>query len=101
MHTSVTGILKECGLNEGEINIYLHLVGKNRLTAYRIAKDIKIHRSTCYDLLNRLEQKGFARVSEEDNKRYYSAGDLNKVLGNIKHDESLLLSLMCLYFLTE
>ena len=71
MNINVALLLKEYGLEDNEIKVYLYLVGKRELTAYNIAKETKIHRSTCYDILDRLISKGFVTQSGEKNKRFY------------------------------
>ena len=73
MEAELSKLLKEYGLNDKEIKIYIYLVGNNQLTAYRIAKETKIHRSTCYDILEKLIQKSFVSKTEEKTKAFYSA----------------------------
>ena len=87
-------MLKEYGLKENEIKIYLYLVGKNRLTAYKIAKELKINRSTCYDTLNRLISKGFVSKRVVENKDYYLSKEINSVLSQLKSKEIILKSLV-------
>lgn len=90
MDNYITQLLREFGLNEKEISIYLNVVGKNGLTAYEISKNTKIHKSTCYDVLNRLVEKGFVNVISNKSKRCYSINDLSKVLGRVKNKEAIL-----------
>jgi sugar-specific transcriptional regulator TrmB len=93
METKISTLLKEYGLDENEIKVYILLVGNNELTAYNIAKNTKIHRSTCYDVLDRLIKKGF--VSKISRKRdYYSANDIGKVISGLKIKENLLLDII-------
>ncbi|MFA6072658.1 MAG: helix-turn-helix domain-containing protein [Candidatus Woesearchaeota archaeon] len=94
MNDNILYSLKEYGLDENESNIYLQLVKNKELTAYQIAKDLHIHRSNCYNILDRLITKGFVYVIELENKKTYLANDLTNVLGKIKNKESILLSLM-------
>ncbi|MGV8151414.1 MAG: TrmB family transcriptional regulator [Candidatus Woesearchaeota archaeon] len=94
MSENIPSLLKEYGLDENETNIYLHLVRKRELTAYQIAKDIHIHRSNCYNILDRLVEKGFVAVSTIRDKKLYSPNELTNVLGKIKNKESILLSIM-------
>ena len=87
-------LLSEYGLDENEIKVYLHLVGNKELTAYKIAKDIKIHRSTCYDVLERLISKGFVSVIECKDKKFYSSNEMSRVISQLKDKETILLSVM-------
>lgn len=94
MNDTISSLLKEYGLDENEMNIYLHLVRRKELTAYQIAKEIHIHRSNCYNILDRLVNKGFVTISTIRDKKVYSANELTNVLGKIKNKESILLSIM-------
>jgi sugar-specific transcriptional regulator TrmB len=94
MEQEIITLLREYGLKEGEIKVYIFLVENKELTAYNIAKETKIHRSTCYDILDRLLYKGFISKIEKKEKSYYSANDLSKVISSLKDKETILLSLI-------
>lgn len=94
METEITLLLEEYGLDKNEIGVYLYLVGNKELTAYKIAKDTKIHRSTCYDVLERLIVKGFANIIDKENKKYYSANEISRVISQLKDQETILLSII-------
>lgn len=87
-------LLREYGLNQKEIDVYLYLVGENELTAYVIAKNTKIHRSTCYEVLEKLVSKGFVSMIEKEGKQFYSANELSKVISNIIEQAEVLKSLI-------
>lgn len=87
-------LLKEYGLDENEIAIFLYLVGNKELTAYIIAKETRIHRSTCYDVLERLGMKGFINTINKENKKYYSANEISRVISQLKDKETILLSII-------
>jgi len=88
----IIDLLKELGLNEKEIMIYSYLVGKDKLTAYIIAKDTGIHRSTCYGVLAKLVEKGLI-ISSGIKKIYYQLNDLDNAIGKIKNQEFILASI--------
>lgn len=94
MKEEICNILSEYGLSDKEIIIFSFLVGKNRITAYRIAKETKVFKSTCYDVLERLIEKGFVSKSTENNKMLYFARDITEIIGLIKSKEALLQSLI-------
>lgn len=94
MEAKITPLLKEYGLEQKEIKIYSLLVGNIELTAYSIAKETGIHRSTTYDVLDRLMSKGFVNKIEKDNRVYYSALEISEVISKLKDKESILLSLI-------
>ncbi len=94
MESELYRLLKEYGLDENEIRIYVYLVGNKELTAYKIAKETRIHRSTTYDILDRLIAKGFVSKIEKEIKQVYLANEASKILASVKEKESLLLSIM-------
>lgn len=94
MEDNLKILLKEYGLDDNETKVFLFLVGNKELTAYAIAKEIKIHRSTCYDVLERLISKGFVSQIEKNGNKCHSANEISKVISQIKDKEALLLSLM-------
>jgi len=51
-------ILKEIGLQEGEITLYLALLKLKETTATQIAQHTGVHRSHIYDLIEKLKEKG-------------------------------------------
>lgn len=94
MEAELISLLKEYGLNENEIRIFLYLVGNKELTAYTIAKETKIHRSTCYDILERLVSKGFVSIINKEDKKYYCVNEISRVISQLKDKETILLSIM-------
>lgn len=93
METQISMLLKEYGLDDNEAEIYLFLVGSKETSAYKIAKETRIHKSTCYDILERLINKGFvSRI--EGKKALYSANEVSKILSSIKNKENIILSLI-------
>ena len=94
MDSKVSILLEAYGLDEKEIKMYLSLVGKVELNAYELAKLTGIHRSTTYDILERLISKGFVSRIQKGEKTFYSAVELSQTISKIKEKESLLLSLI-------
>ena len=94
MESEIYKLLKEYGLDENEIKVYVYLVGSKELTAYKIAKDLKINRSTCYDILERLIVKGFISKRKIEDTFYYSANEISSIISKLKSKEILLNSLM-------
>ncbi len=94
MNDDVKTLLLEYGLDELEIKLYLYMVGKVQLTAYKISKDTKVHKSTCYDVLERLVKKGFVSKIEKDNKSNYAVNEISEIISAVKSKESILESLI-------
>src|SRR3989344_9505747 len=86
--------LKEFGLQDKEIKVFLFLVGKDRLSAYRISKETGIHKSTVYDILDRLNEKGFIVMENVEKNLLFRANGINSVISNLKSKEDLLESIV-------
>lgn len=93
MESEISTLLTEFGLDHKEILVYLSLVGQRELSAYRIAKTAKLNRSTVYDVLERLVQRGFVSKGS-GNKIVYSANNLDRILSTLKTKELLIRSVM-------
>ena len=72
--------LKELGLSENEIKIYTELLKTGTTTANRIAKLTGVKRSTTYDNLNLLVNKGLVSSIVQDKVKYYEAIDPKKII---------------------
>jgi len=94
MNVKLLTLLKEYGLSGNEINIYLSIVEKKELTAYKIAKETGVHRSTTYDILKKLIRKGFISKLEKNNKSKYTANDTSAIIAGLKGKESILLAMV-------
>jgi sugar-specific transcriptional regulator TrmB len=77
--------LSEIGLNAKEANAYLTLLSIGSNPASVIAKKVKINRSSCYSLLERLMQKGFIQQYIKDNVTYYNAVEPKYILDQLKN----------------
>jgi len=90
----IIDILKEYGLDEREAKVYAILVRERELTAYELAKKTGIHRSTTYDLLEKLMEKGFVSTILRNGKKVYCAKELSALVSSLKEKETMLLSMM-------
>jgi len=72
--------LKEFGLSENEINTYVELLKAGATTANRIAKLTGIKRSTTYDNLNLLINKGLVSSIIREKVAYYESTDPKKII---------------------
>ena len=69
-----TSILKQLGLTENEITIYLFLLKHPDITTGKIIKETKIANSRVYDSLNSLILKGFVTYNlQKDGKHFQSS----------------------------
>lgn len=94
MNSNLYMRLKEFGLQDKEIRVFLFLVGKDRLSAYKISKETGLHKSTVYDILNRLNEKGFIVKEKVEKNLLFRANEINSVISNLKSKEDLLESII-------
>lgn len=65
-------ILKQIGLSENESKVYLALLNFKKATVSKIAVEAHINRTTAYDILNYLNQKGLILKYIENKKTGFS-----------------------------
>lgn len=82
-------ILKSLGLSDKEIKIYLASLQLGSSLVQDIANFAKLNRTSAYDLLKSLEQKGFVSYTIQSGKRFYQATQPNKIIGMLKEREEL------------
>ncbi|MFH1307771.1 MAG: helix-turn-helix domain-containing protein [archaeon] len=66
-------ILKQTGLTENEIQVYLTLLKIGPSTVSKIAERSGLYRPYVYDTLERLQEKGLTSFIIKDNKRFFEA----------------------------
>ena len=72
--------LREFGLSDNEITIYIALLKTGTTTANRIAEITGLKRSTTYDNLHLLMSKGLASKIIKDQVSYYTAAEPKKIV---------------------
>jgi sugar-specific transcriptional regulator TrmB len=82
--------LKEIGLAEEEIKVYLILLKVGSSLASKVSEETKINRSHVYQLLERLITKGFVSYVIKENRKYFSAVNPEKIVQIIKEKEQKL-----------
>lgn len=82
--------LMEIGLTEGESKIYLSLLKLGSVPVKIIKEETKIHRTTIYDFLDKLINRGLVGYVVKKNVNYYSAVNPSKLLDIIKEKEQVL-----------
>jgi HTH-type transcriptional regulator, sugar sensing transcriptional regulator len=71
--------LKKLGLDDKEAQLYLSLLELSEANIARISKKSGIKRTTCYDIIDSLREKGLISVSNKKNKIFFSAEDPRKL----------------------
>lgn len=82
--------LKQFGLSENEITVYVSLIKAGTSTANRIAELSGLKRSTTYDNLSLLINKGIVSLSVRDNVNYYEAAEPQKLVDLLEESKERL-----------
>lgn len=83
-------ILKEVGMTDNEIRVYLAMLEEDENLASAIAEKTKINRSLMYAILNNLIEKGMVSYVIKENRKYFRATDPEKILNVMKEKEDLI-----------
>lgn len=89
MH-KIKEILQNLGLEHREIKIYLTLIKNNPQTALQISKQTAIDRTTTYDLLDKMVNKGMISIITKNNSKHFRALTPKKLLEHYKEKYSSL-----------
>ncbi len=73
-------ILKQIGLTDGEIEVYLCLLRIGPSLVSRITKETGLHRTHIYDTLEKLKEKGLVSTFIQSGKNYFKPAKPNKIL---------------------
>src|SRR3989344_2252644 len=74
-----TGILRELGLSDNEIKIYVYLLKSSTVTAYDISQKTGIYRVHVYDKLEKLMDKGLVTSLYQGPKKFFQATAPEKI----------------------
>lgn len=83
--------LKEAGLTDGEVKVYLALLELGPSTTGPIIEKSKIARSIAYQILNNLLDKGLASYIIKEKTKHYQAAQPDKILEYIEERKNKLL----------
>src|SRR3989338_7239238 len=87
-------ILKELGLTNNEIEVYLTLLKTGSISVNEIAEKSGLHRQAVYDALDRLLEKGFASFVVKNNKKHFQGINPEKILEYLKEKEDKFKSIL-------
>ena len=90
----INEILKELGLSDKEIKIYLTLLKLGQSTVNLIAKKANLNRVTCYDVLKYLQEKGLVSYVIKSGVKYYESAEPRKLLGDLQEKQAKLKSIL-------
>jgi len=83
-------ILKQYGLTEKQAKVYLACLELGSSSVQKISQKAQLARSTCYEVLESLQQQQFATTFKKKKVQYFSAEDPGKVLKIAKERIDLL-----------
>ncbi len=86
--------LKEYGLTDNEITVYITLLKLSESSAQLIAKYSKIPRTTCYHILESLMQKGLVSYVLKDKKQNFQAVEPQIIIKLLNEKKKVLESAM-------
>jgi len=86
--------LKSIGLNNSEIEIYLHLLGSGISTPPQIAKGTGIARTNCYNILQELKEKDLITEQLHRKRKAYLANDPQSLLRNLDKKREIINNLL-------
>ncbi|MBU0962715.1 MAG: hypothetical protein KKD48_02310 [Nanoarchaeota archaeon] len=89
-----TNLLKEVGLTEIEIKVYLMLLKEGSSLAGEIVRKTGLHRRSIYDSIERLIEKGLVSYIKTNNRKYFEAVDPSRLLEILKEKEDNLKSII-------
>lgn len=79
--------LREAGLTEGEIKVYLALLELGSSTTGPIIDKSGIARSIIYQILEKLMQKGLASYIVKEKTKYFEAAEPHRIMDYIEEEE--------------
>ena len=89
-----TEILKQLGFLEAEIDVYKALLKLGPSLVSTIHKEIGIHRTHIYDLLEKLREKGLVSIFIQANKKHFQAAPPNKIIEYIEEKRNIVQSFL-------
>lgn len=75
MISKYSDVLKDFGLSENEVKVYITLLKTGESSVQNLAKNAELPRTTTYHLLDSLSQKGLVSHIDKDKIRYFQAAN--------------------------
>lgn len=85
----VEGALKEYGLSEKEIKVYLALLPLGSVSLQEVSRRLEFPRTTVYNTLHYLAQKGLVSKIVKRKATYFEAADPKKLADNLEQRKKL------------
>ena len=88
MKEKLIELLRSIGLSQNEIDVYLNLLKNSASTAYSVARRIKKHRSSVYESINKLQQRGFIVEIQDNNRKLYQTKEHTSIEKYLKQKQT-------------
>lgn len=79
--------LKELGLSDGESKVYLALLKLGSVTVAKLKEETGLHRTTIYDFIEKLLNKGLASYVIKGGVKYFTAARPSKLFELVKEKQ--------------
>ncbi len=90
----VSPALHKIGLSDGETKVYLALLKLGSVPVNKLKEETHLHRTTIYDFVEKLLNKGLATYIVKGNVKYYNAVSPQKLLDYVKEKEDTVTSVL-------
>ena len=87
-------VLGELGLSDGEIKVYVALLKLGSSPVSDIKEETNLHRTTIYDFVEKLLNKGLINYVVKNNVKYYNASGPQKLVDFLKEKQDHLQQVM-------
>jgi len=87
-------ILRKYGFSENEVAVYVGLLKHVDITAFELAKEIKLARTSVYNILQRFEQQGLLTIWKKNNVKYYCVESPNKLVDILEEKKNEIESIL-------
>jgi len=82
-----TGVLEKMGLSKAEIRIYLTLLQTGSVPSGMIVKETGFRKSTVYETIGRLQEKGLVSYMIKDGVKHFSAANPERILDYLEEQK--------------
>jgi sugar-specific transcriptional regulator TrmB len=91
---SIPKALKEYGLSDKETSVYLAVLQSGLVSVTRISELTALPKSTCYDVLRALIDKGLCSCVEKGKIRHFEANEPEALVDRLREKEALVGEIM-------
>ena len=79
-------VLEKIGLSNAEIEVYLTLLKLGLTPSNKIIRETEFRKSTVYESINRLQEKGLVSSVIKDSRKYFEATESGRLIEFV-HDK--------------